>query len=132
MRGVLAIVAASIVLSGCGRAVAAAPDSRNPAHCIAALSMAQAWNDTDKSSRHPEYSAQYRAIATYEIEKVRKSGGSVDATIKEAVAFNHAYNKDPRVVEVLVACLKAAAQDPNLRPLVPRPLINDGQSSTGH
>jgi hypothetical protein len=94
--------------------------------------MAQAWNDADKSSRRPEYSAQYRAIATYELEKVRKSGGSVRATIEEAVAFNHAYSKDPRAVDVLVACLKAAAKDPNLRPLVPRPLLNDGQTATGH
>jgi hypothetical protein len=132
MRGVLAIAAGSMVLSGCGKAVAAAPDSRNPAHCIAALTMAQAWNDADKSSRHPEYSAQYKAIAAYEVEKIRRSGGSVDDTIEEAVAFNHAYHKDPRVVDLLVNCLKIAAEDPNLRPLVPRPLLNDGQAPAGN
>jgi hypothetical protein len=123
MRGVLAIVVASALLSGCGKAVAAAPDSRNPAHCIAALSMAQAWNDADKSSRHPEYSAQYRAIAQYEVDKIRKSGGSVHDTIEESVAFNHAYAKDPRVVDVLMGCMKNAAKDPNLRPLVPRQFL---------
>jgi len=130
MRGILTIAAASLVLNGCGKAVAAAPDSRNPAHCIAALTMAQAWNDADKSSPHPEYSAQYKAIAAYEMEKVKEGGGSVEDTIKEAVAFNHAYHKYPRAVDVLVGCLKAAAKDPNLRPLVPPPVLNDGQAPT--
>jgi hypothetical protein len=92
--------------------------------------MAQAWNDADKSSRHPEYSAQYRAIAAYEVEKIRRSRGSVDDTIEEAVAFNHAYHKDPRVVDLLVECLRAAAKDPQLRPLVPSPLLSDGHAAT--
>jgi hypothetical protein len=94
--------------------------------------MAQAWNDAEKSSKHPEYSTQYRAIAAYEVEKVRKSGGSVSATIEEAAAFNHTYSKDPRVVDVLVGCLRAAAEDPNLRPLVPPSLLNDGQAPAGN
>ena len=126
MRGVLAITAAAIVMSGCGKAVAAAPDSRNPAHCIAALTMAQAWNDADKSSRHPEHSAQYRTIVEYEVEKIRKSGGSVHDLIEEAVAFNHAFKDDPRVADIVMECLRTAAKDPKVRPLVDRSPLNDG------
>ena len=125
MRNGLAILVVSTFLGGCSKAGAAPPDSRNPAHCIASLTMAAAWNDADKSSRHPEYSAKYRAIAAYEVEKIRKSGGSVHDVIEQSVAFNHAYAKDPRVVDVLVGCLRAAAKDPTLKPLVPPSLLND-------
>jgi hypothetical protein len=120
MRGVLVITGACLFLTGCGSAAASEPDSRNPAHCIAALNMAAAWNENDKSSPHPEWTEQYRAAMVYEMEKLKKSGRSVEDAKAEGVAFTKAYWKDSRMPSFVLECVRAQARDPNFKAELPR------------
>jgi hypothetical protein len=129
VRGLLITLAASVILTGCGKAAASEPDSGNPAHCAAALNMAAAWNEKDKSSPHPEWTAQYRAGMLYEIEKIKKGGRSVEGAKAESLAFTRAYYKDPRMPSFVLECVRAEAQDSNFRAELPRLMEAASQSS---
>ena len=115
MRSVLAIIPVSIVLASCGSARAAEPDSGNPAHCVAALNMAAAWNENSKSSKHPEWTSQYRAGALYLIAKINKSGGSLEESKAQAAASTKTYWKDSRMPSFILECVKSLAKDPEFR-----------------
>jgi hypothetical protein len=82
--------------------------------------MAAAWNEHDKSSPHPEFTDQYRAGMAYEIEKIKRSGRSVDEAKAESEVFTKAYWKDPRMPSFVLECVRAEAQDPNFRTELPR------------
>ena len=115
MRGVLVITGACLFLTGCGSAAASEPDSRNPAHCIA---------PGDEIARlerpHPEWTEQYRAAMVYEMEKLKKSGRSVEDAKAEGVAFTKAYWKDSRMPSFVLECVRAQARDPNFKAELPR------------
>jgi hypothetical protein len=119
MRRVLLVAVGSVALSGCGSAGAAELDSRNPAHCIAALNMAAVWNENSKTNHKPGWSEQYRAGMLFLTQKINKSAGSLEQAKEDEVAFTKTYSEDPRMPEFIFECSKALARDPNFKGELP-------------
>jgi len=128
MRNLVSI-AAVIGLASCSNARTAAPDSNNPAHCLAAFNYNAYWF---KVGNRPEEVAEYLARGIYVLEKVKSKGGRPSQVISEAQQFSIGHVKDSKAMDALgLACGEALAYDPNFRsefagliekarPLVPR------------
>jgi hypothetical protein len=99
------------LLAGCGKAVATDPDSRNPAHCYAALNFANYW--LRKGGQHSDKVAEGEARMLFEMNKFRSSGRSGDDFFADGKAFTESYGNDRnRMNALLLDCLKAEEADP--------------------
>jgi hypothetical protein len=115
MRAVLAVMAASVCLSGCGKAAAAVPDSRNPAHCIAAYAYGEY---KFKSVNNTKELTELMARSAFELRKAVASGKSQSDVISEAHSFTTSFisekNKD-KIGDLFIACGHAEDNDPRFR-----------------
>ncbi len=107
----VAVVAVCVVLAGCGRAVAAEPDSQNPAHCYAALNFGNYW--LRKGGEHADMIEVGEARMLFEMNKSRSSGRSGDDFLADFGALTRAYGNDrDRMNALLLDCLKAEEANP--------------------
>ena len=113
MRKILVLAATAVVLTSCGRAAAEAPDSNNPAHCLAAFHYAAYWFAVGKE---PDKVAQELAKGLYVMQRVKADGGSPPAVLAEAKQFTSTHVKNSKDMDALfIACSKAQAYDPRFR-----------------
>jgi hypothetical protein len=114
------ILASAIVASAvaaCGQAAAVVPDSRNPAHCIAAFNYAAYW--FNKGNR-PEKVTGMMARGIFEANKINASGGSLAKAEAEGKALTQAYAKDAEKMDALfLACGSAQDADPQFKDQLP-------------
>jgi hypothetical protein len=109
MRSLL-IVGVCVLLAGCGKAVAAEPDSRNPAHCYAALNFGNYW--LRKGGEHADKVAEGEARMLFEMKKSRSAGRSGDDFLADGQALTQAYGNDrDRMNALLLGCLQAEEAD---------------------
>lgn len=114
MRAVIVVIAAGTALAGCSKAFAAQPDSRNPAHCIAAMNFSAYW--LGRGNKYPDQVAEVRARWLFEGQKIKASGRSVDAAKAESAALTRAYGNNLEKMNALgAACAKAEDQDPRFQ-----------------
>jgi hypothetical protein len=106
----LGIVAALVGLAACGNAGAAAPDSNNPAHCIAAMNFGAYW--LSKNSNHAEMVIEARARALFEAQKIKAAGRSLKAAKTEGAELTKTYGNDFEKMNALgLACSRAEDGD---------------------
>jgi hypothetical protein len=119
MRPVVAALAVSIILTGCGRAVAAQPDNKNPGHCLAALNYGNFW--LGKGGDHTDMIQQGTARGMFEMLKSRSKGQSKEEALAEGVALTKAYGNDrDKMMALLEACMLAEDADPQFQTEYPR------------
>ena len=105
------IVGVCVLLAGCGKAAAAEPDSRNPAHCYAALNFGNYW--LRKGGEHTDMVIEGEARMLFEMNKSRSTGGSGDDFLADGKALTQAYGNDrDRMNALLLGCLQAEQADP--------------------
>jgi hypothetical protein len=103
----LTIVGICVVLAGCGTAVAAEPDSRNPAHCYAALNFGNYW--LRKGGNHADKVAEGEARMLFEMSKSR----SRENFLADGQALTRTYGNDrEKMNTLLLGCLQAEEADP--------------------
>src|SRR5438270_12767151 len=111
MRVVLIVVGACVALSACSKAGAAEPDSRNPAHCYAALNFGNYW--LRKGGQHADKIAEGEARMLFEMNKSRSAGRSGDDFLADGKALTQAHgNERDRMNALLLRCLQAEESDP--------------------
>jgi hypothetical protein len=118
MRWAVAVAIGSMLVSACGKAQAIAPDSTNPAHCIAAFHWGAYWFSvtTPKHTPNREKIAEMVAHARYELNKIKASGASVEAAKKQGEELTKAYAKEGKKLdELMLDCSIAQANDPEFR-----------------
>lgn len=105
-----ALITAVTALTACSQAAAVVPDSRNPAHCIAAFHYYAYWmNKGDQ----PRKATGMMARAIFEMNKIKAVGGSVAAAKAEGIALTKAYAANERQMDALfLACGSAQDADP--------------------
>jgi hypothetical protein len=118
MRAFPIFVVAATALAGCAKASAAEPDSRNPAHCIAAMNFSAFW--LGKNNKYPEKVTEVRARALFEAQKIKASGGSMEAAKAESDALTRAFGNDLEKMNALsLACGVAQDRDPRFKAEIP-------------
>jgi hypothetical protein len=111
----LLLVLAPAVLAACAPAAAAAPDSTDPAHCIAAFNYAAFWLKQNERAG-PERVTDMVARAIYELDKIKAAGGSVADAHERGRALTVRYAADPKAMDALfLACGRAQDGDPRFR-----------------
>ena len=107
MKRAVIVASTVIALVACGRARAETPDSKNPAHCIAALNYGAYWFNVGK---RPDKVTAMVARGIFEMNKIKASGGSVADAKAEGMALTKAYADNEKEMDaLLVAC--GSAQD---------------------
>ena len=111
MRRVLIFVFC-FLLTGCGRAAAAAPDSQNPAHCYAALNFANFW--LRKGGEHTDKVIEGEARMLFELKTSNASGRSSETFLADGEAITRAFgnDRDGKMDALLLACLQAEEANP--------------------
>ena len=110
MRMILVIVGACVALSGCGKAGAAEPDGRNPAHCYAALNFGNYW--LRKGGQHADQIAEGEARMLFEMKKSRTMGQSKTDFEADGIALTKAHGNDRDAMNALLLnCLNAEEAD---------------------
>lgn len=114
----LALVAIWLgVVGGCSPAAALAPDSKKPAHCIAAFNYGAYWFRVGKQ---PGKVTQMIARGLYEMQKLKASGASEAAAKAEGKALTEAYANNAKVMDSLFeACGTAQDSDPMFNAKLP-------------
>src|SRR5947209_12139604 len=111
MRVVLIVVGACVALSACSKAGAAEPDSRNPAHCYAAVNFGNYW--LRKGGQHAGQITEGEARMLFEMKKSRSSGQSTTDFEADGIALTKAHGNDRDGMNaLLLECLKAEDADP--------------------
>lgn len=104
-----AIASLALALAGCNRAVAATPDPRNPAHCIAAFSYGAVWLRKGADLRAV---IGVQARAAYEMAKLARDG-RLEAGRGEGIELTKRYARDDDAMMALFeACGRAQDEDP--------------------
>jgi len=110
---IILLAAASMSLASCSGAVAATPDSNNPAHCLAAFNYDAYWF---RVGHEPEKVAEYLARGLYLLAKVKSAGGSPASVLAESKQFSREHVKNDKEMDALsLACGMALAHDAQFR-----------------
>ena len=87
MKRVSVVTSGALALAACGQAVAVTPDSKNPAHCLAAFNYANYWF---KVGHSPDDARAMMARGIFELNKIKATGGSVAVAKDEATELTKA------------------------------------------
>jgi hypothetical protein len=109
---------AGAILSACSAAHSASPDSRNPAHCIAAFNYGAYWLKLGHKDRGVR---NMYVRGAYEMEKVKASGRTASEALAEGKALTQRYARDTDAMDRLFEeCGQAQDADPKFREAQPR------------
>lgn len=106
MRKPLVITMAAVALGGCGSATAATPDSKNPAHCVAAFGYA-AHLFTKGNQR--SLATKMMSRAETELQKASQAGRDREDVISESRRFAKALigqDRPEQMDRLVLGCLK--------------------------
>jgi hypothetical protein len=122
MNRALSMSTVIMALAACSPAAAVAPDSQNPAHCIAAFNYGAYWF---KVGKRPEKVTAMVARGIFEMNKIKASGGSVADARAEGEALTKAYANDQNQMDALfVACGSAQDADAQFKAQLPSLLVS--------
>ena len=117
MKGIFIVASGAIALAACGRAVAVTPESKNPAHCLAAFNYGAYWFNVGK---RPDKATAMVARAMFEMNKIEAKGGSLSDAKAEGMALTKAYANNAKEMDALfLACGQAQDSDAQFRAQLP-------------
>ena len=92
-------------LSGCCSATAATPDSKNPAHCIAAFAYA---SHLSTQNNRGGLASELMIRAEAEVQRAATGGRDCEEVIREARTFSRAFlaqNRQGLMGQLVLGCL---------------------------
>jgi len=107
----------SLALAGCGSVAAATADSKNPAHCVAAINHTNYWL---RKSDNSELVLNGLARAVFELDKIRASGASLEKAKAQAEALTQSLQDPEKMNALALECLTAQDRDPQFQKELPR------------
>jgi len=117
MKRVSVVTSGALALAASGQAVAVTPDSKNPAHCLAAFNYANYWF---KVGHSPDDARAMMARGIFELNKIKATGGSVAVAKDEATELTKAHADNEKQMDALfVACGSAQDADPQFKAQLP-------------
>ena len=130
MKRVLIVASVVVALAACGRAGAVTPDSKNPAHCIAAFNYGAYWF---KVGKRPEKVTAMVARGMFEMNKIKANGGSVADAKAQGTALTKAYADDAKAMDALfIACGSAQDADAQFKAQLPILLAQARKAEAKH
>ena len=130
MKRVFMVASGVVALAACGQAVAVTPDSKNPAHCVAAFNYGAYWFNVGK---RPDKATAMVARAMFEMNKIKSKGGSLADAKAEGMALTKAYADNAKEMDALfIACGSAQDADVQFKAQLPTLLAAARKAKAEH